>query len=451
MINLIKKDNLNLGILETDFDIFEDIVNTFSSKQVKKDCQEALDDYIIPEYFKNKITIAIQTNKMLIGYVSFEFKNNSNVSQVEISKLYVLEEFNNKAMDTLLIESVIYVASEVGSRNVIVTVDEHDDKALNLYKTLGFYELGMNEDGNLLSISVLSFVSSRKLNDKFRDIMPDSIDYKNLKLVKKIASGKSGNIYLTQDGQILKMFTSTSFTYIKDREETLKFLKNIDDDEIVKPKNLVYYDGIFVGYIMEYLPDGEPIWPKSKQYSFEEKLEKIKLIENVIKNLHKKHIYICNLDPSNIFFDKNESVKLIGCDSFVIKDNVINNEVDMKFRDPLNKIICKKTDLYAFAITSLQILIDENINSNASLEEIEKIYNNNKKKLPVSFQNYYDKLFRDNDRYYITDAYEIYLDEMYNLNDNLEDKKSGKISVIILSIMMFVVALIGYLVFRFGM
>lgn len=450
MISLIKKENLNLGILETDFDIYEDIISTFSNEQLKKDCEEALLEYIIPEYFKNKMTVVIKNDNMLKGYICFEFNNNNNVSQVNIDKLFVLDETFNEKIGSLLIESVIYIAGEIGSRNVIVTVDEQDSKTLDFYKSLGFYELGMNEDGNLLSIGVLNAISSRKLNDKFRDISKDSIDYKNLKLVKKIASGKSGNIYLTLDGQILKMFTSTSFTYIKDREETLKCLKDIDIDEIVKPKKLVYYDGIFVGYIMEYLPEGEPLWPNSKHYSFEEKLDKIKLIENVIKKMHQKHIYICNLDPSNIFFDKKENVKLIGCDSFVIKDNVVNNEVDMKYRDPLNKIICKKTDLYAFAITSLQLLIDESINNNASLEEIKKIYNNNKKKLPVSFQNYYDKLFDGKDRYYISDAYELYLDEMYNLNDNLENKKSGKISVIILSIMMFVVALVGYLIFKFG-
>ena len=93
MINLVKKENLNMGILETDFDIFSDNVNTFSSDVIKKECLVDLDDYIIPEYFRNKITLVIQTNKMLIGYVTFEFKNNNNVSQVEISKLYVIDEF----------------------------------------------------------------------------------------------------------------------------------------------------------------------------------------------------------------------------------------------------------------------------------------------------------------------------------------------------------------------
>ena len=71
MINLVKKENLNLSILETDFDVFSDIVNTFSSEVLKKECLLDLDDYIIPEYFKNKITLVVQSNGMLIGYATF--------------------------------------------------------------------------------------------------------------------------------------------------------------------------------------------------------------------------------------------------------------------------------------------------------------------------------------------------------------------------------------------
>ena len=449
MINLVKKENLNLGILETDFDVFADIVNTFSSEESKKECLLDLDDYIIPEYFRNKITLVIQTNGMLIGYATFEFKNNNNISQVEISKLYVLDNFKNKNMETLLVEGVIYIASEVGSRNVLVTVDEHASFLLNIYQSLGFYEVGINEDGNLLSANVSSISRIRMLNDKFRDILPDSIDYKSLKLVKKIASGRSGNIYLTQDGRILKMFKSTSFTYTKDREETLKFIKKLDVDEIVKPKHLVYYDGIFVGYIMEYLPDGEALWDNSEKYSFEEKIDKIKEIEKVMKKLHEKHVFICDLNPDNIFFDKKGNVRLIDCDSFVIKNNVINNEVENKYKDPLNKIVSEKTDLYAFAITTLQLLIDKKIPNDANFNEIEKIYNKNKNKLPVSFKNYYDHIFKGKDRYYLTDSYEKYLNDMYNDTSLLdENKRSGKISVIILSFIMVVIAVIGYFVFK---
>lgn len=452
MINLVKKENLNVGILETDFDVFSDIINTFSSKNIKRDCLADIDDYIVPEYFKNKLTIVIQTNDMLIGYASFEFKTSNNSSTVEINKLYVLDEFKDKNMEGLLIEAVIYVAGEVGSRCVTVTIDEHDSVMYNIYHSLGFYEVGINEDGSVLSINVSSAVITRRLNDKFRDIPKDSVNYKDLKLVKKIASGRSGNIYLTQDGRILKMFTSTSFTYIKDREETLRYLKDIDIEEIVKPKHLVYYDGVFVGYIMEYLPDGASLSKNTEKYSFEEKIEIIKKIEEVMKKLHKKKIYICDLNLDNIFLDKNGNVRLIDCDSFVIKKNVVNNEVDLKYQDGVYKIVSDKTDLYAFAVTSLELLTDEKIEDNASNLEVEKVYNKNKGKLPISFKNYFESIFKTRDRFYLSDSYERYLSSMYDEGDDtgLPITKSGKISVIILSVIIVVIAVIGYVVFKFG-
>lgn len=452
MINLVKKENLNVGILETDFDVFSDIVNTFSSENIKKDCLTDIDDYIVPEYFRNKLTIVIQTNDMLIGYASFEFKTSNNSSTVEINKLYVLDEFKDKNMEGLLIEAVIYVAGEVGSRCVTVTIDEHDSVMYNIYHSLGFYEVGINEDGSVLSINVSSAVITRRLNDKFRDIPKDSVNYKDLKLVKKIASGRSGNIYLTQDGRILKMFTSTSFTYIKDREETLRYLKDIDIEEIVKPKHLVYYDGVFVGYIMEYLPDGASLSKNTEKYSFEEKIEIIKKIEEVMKKLHKKKIYICDLNLDNIFLDKNGNVRLIDCDSFVIKKNVVNNEVDLKYQDGIYKIVSDKTDLYAFAVTSLELLTDEKIDDNASNLEVEKVYNKNKGKLPISFKNYFESIFKTRDRFYLSDSYERYLSSMYDEGDDtgLPITKSGKISVIILSVIIVVIAVIGYVVFKFG-
>lgn len=452
MINLVKKENLNVGILETDFDIFADIINTFSSETLKRDCLTDIDDYIVPEYFKNKITIVIQTNDMLIGYATFEFKASNNSSNVEINKLYVLDEFKDKNMEGLLAEAVIYVAGEVGSRSAFVTVDEHDSKTLAIYRSIGFYEVGINEIGSMLSINVSSAVATRRLNDKFRDIPKDSVNYKDLKLVKKIASGRSGNIYLTQDGRILKMFTSTSFTYIKDREETLRYLKNIDVDEIVKPKHLVYYDGVFVGYIMECLPEGEALCKNTEKYSFEEKIEKIKKIEEVMKKLHRKKIYICDLNLDNIFSDKNGNIRLIDCDGFVVKKNVVNDEVSLKYQDPIYKIVSDKTDLYAFAVTSLELLTDEKINNDASSLDVEKIYNKNKGKLPVSFKNYFESIFKTKDRFYLSDSYEKYLSNMYDDTDDssLPITKSGKISVIILSIMIVVIAIIGYVLFKCG-
>lgn len=450
MINLIKKENLNVGILETDFDVFSDIVNTFSSDTLKKDCFLDIDDYVVPEYFRNKMTIVLQTNEMLIGYVTFSFKNNNSVSQAEINRLYVLDNFKNKKMEHLLIEAVVYVAGEVGCKNVLANCEEHDEIMLSIYKSLGFYEIGISENGSLLSINVSVAVSRLSLNDIFRDLPEDYVDYKSLKLVRKLETGRSGNIYLTEDGRILKMFTSNSFTFIKDREETLRFIMKLDVDEIAKPKNLVYYDGMFVGYIMDYLPDGDALWKQNDNYSFEQRIEKIKKLEQIMKKLHEKKVYISDLNPDNIFCDEKGNMKLIDCDAFVIKKNVVNKNIASKYQDPIYKIVSKKTDLFAFAVTALQIFLNIKIDDNATLIDIEKVYNKNKNKLPVSFKNYFDTIFSTSDRFYLSDSYEKYFQSIYNVNDNsfITDQKSGKISVIILSILLALIAVIGYFVLR---
>ena len=91
------------------------------------------------------------------------------------------------------------------------------------------------------------------------------------------------------------------------------------------------------------------------------------------------------------------------------------------------------------------------IDDDANINEIEKIYNKHKSKIPVSFKNYFESIFSGKERYYLTDSYEKYIDELYtddNSTNQTVENKSGKISVIILSIIMLVIAIVGYLVFK---
>lgn len=450
MITLLKKDSIRLSILQTDFDVFKDISETFEDESIKNVSLIDLDNYVIPEYFKNKITIVFQSNNNLVGYVVFEFKNVNNIYQAYIDNLFIKNEFKNKSFEVILIEAVAYVAGEVGSRNIISSVPENMLTLHNLYRNLGFYEVGMSETGNLMSINVTSMVSSRHLNEKFRSIPKDSVNYKSLKLVKKITQGSSSNIYLTSDGQILKMFTSSSFTYIKDREETLKKIMELDIPEVIKPKKLVYYDGMFVGYIMEYLPDGEDLWTAREKYNFEDKIDKIKEIEAVMKKLHENKVYICDLNPNNIFFNSKGNIKLIDCDAFVVKNNIINLGGLTKYRDPYNKIVSEQTDLYAFAITVLELLTNIRIKNDANKNEVLKIYEKNKNKLPVSFKEYFDSIFNKKERFYLSDSYEKYINNMYNFDadSTASASQSGKVSVIIISIIMVIIAVVGYFVFK---
>lgn len=451
MINLIKKENLNLSILETDFDVYADIVNTFDDEVLKRDSIYDLDDYTVPKYFRNKLVVVVQSNNMLIGYAIFSFNNDNKEVSVVIDKLVVLPAFKNKNMEIFLIEGVVYISGEVGSRSIKVNLKDETEDMIYIYKQMGFYNIGGDED--IYTVNVASVLGVRKLNDKFRNIPEDAIDYKSLKLTKKITTGRSANIYLTDDGKIFKMFTSTSFTYIKDREETLKELRNLDIKEVVKPKRLVYYNGVFVGYLMDYLPNGKSLSELEKEkLSFEDKISKIRSIEIVMQKLHEKNIYVCDLNPDNIFFDTDGNVNFIDCDSFVTKKNVINTSVDNKFIDPFNKVVNEKTDLYAFAVTILELLLGVDIDKDYKYGDIEKIYSKNKGKLPVSFKSYFDLIFNSKDRLYLSDAYEKYVSEMYDKmpNDVDNSQKSGNISMIILSFLAILIALIGYIAFKKG-
>ena len=145
--------------------------------------------------------------------------------------------------------------------------------------------------------------------------------------------------------------------------------------------------------------------------------------------------------------EKNENLKIIDCDSLVINNNEYDMNTPLKYKDPSERFINEKSDLYSFSVVCLELLTNTRIPDSTPKSEVEKIYVKNKSKLPTSFKVYFDKIFEDNERCYLSDSYEKYISEIYNI-DEIEESKSGNISVIILSIMMVVTAIIGYFVFR---
>lgn len=444
MITLINKNNIKLGILENDINLYKEILLIAPDTFDKKPMFEEIEKGIIPSCYKNKVIVTLLSTTSLIGYIIFEIKNsNDNLvsNYINIVETKVNSEFDKNQMEILLNESVIYIGNEIGIKKIEILV-EKESNMIDFYKNFGFHEYGSMENKIVMSASIQSLAIQRKVLPKFRQIDPSSIDYKSLVIIKKISTGRSADLYLTSNNEALKMFTSTSFTFLKDREETLKELKKLDIKEVIKPKQLVYFDGSFVGYIMEYVPVGDSIVKlKDNKYNFEEKIEIIKKIEDVMRKLHNKNIYICDLNPDNIYVDDKSDIRLIDCDSFVIKDNVLNDKISYQYRDPINKYVSKETDMYAFALTALQILVGIDIDEKITQEELILAYEKSKPNLPLSIKTYYDKTFKEKQRLYLSDAYEKYVEELYKPND-LNKEKKGKVGIIVLSILTIITGII---------
>ncbi len=445
MITLINKNNIKLGILENDINLYKEILLITPDTFNKKLMFEEIEQGKVPEFYKNKVVLALLSSTSLIGYIVFELKHSVDAlvsNYISIVDTNINTGFDKNQMKTLLHESVIYIGNEIGIKKIEVLYDKTNIEDAEFYKTFGFHEYGSIENKNILSASIQSLAIQRKVLSKFRQIDPAALEYKDLIITKKISTGKSSDLYVTSNNEALKMFTSTSFTFLKDREETLRKLVKLDVKEVIKPKQLVYFDGSFTGYTMEYLPVGESIVKlKDNKYNFEEKIEIIKKIEDAMKKLHSQNIYICDLNPDNIFVDDKSEIRFIDCDSFVIKDHVLNNRVNLQYRDPENEYVSKETDMYAFALTALQILTGIDIDEKMTREELILAYEKSKPNLPISIKTYYDKIFKENQRLYLSDAYEKYVEELYKPNE-VTNEKHGKIGIILLSVLTIVTGII---------
>lgn len=445
MITLVNKNSIRLGILENDLSLYKEILLITPDTFDKKSLFDEIALGKVPEFYKNKVVVVLLSPSSLIGYLIFEIKSSMDnlvSNYVHLSDININPEFKDKQMDVFLVESVIYIANEIGIKNIIVSYEKENTNQIEFYKNLGFHEYGIENNNYIMNGNIQSIAIQRKVTTKFRQIDTNYLDYKDIIITKKISSTKTSDLYLTKSNEALKMFIPTSFTFLKDREETLKSLKKLEIKEVIKPKQLVYYEGAFVGFTMEYLPIGESIVKlKENKYSFEEKIEIVKKIEDVMKKLHNEKIYICDLTPDNIFIDEMSDIRFIDCDSFVIKEQILNNKIDVQYRDPVNDYVSKETDIYAFALTTLQIFTGVNLDEKITKDELILAYEKSKTNLPLSIKTYYDKVFKENERFYLSDAYEKYVENLYDTKKT-EESKNGKIGIILLSVIIVIIGIV---------
>ena len=164
------------------------------------------------------------------------------------------------------------------------------------------------------------------------EIMETIPNHPNFIINSELGSGGFGSVYKVLDTNDNNIYAikriKISNNNIKDIENEINILKNLDSEYIVK-----YYDSFQVGnnfyIVMEYC-DSSDLYNFIKEHRENNKLIDIKIIFEIINNIcqglkviHNKNIIHRDLRPKNIFMNKNNKIK-IG--DFGISKELINQK-----------------------------------------------------------------------------------------------------------------------------
>lgn len=87
-------------------------------------------------YFENQIAGCIALRKL-------------NDEQCEMKRLYVKPQFRNKGIAKILVDKVIVDAKEIGYSSMLLDTLPFLTTAIEMYKKIGFYEIGCYNDSPL--------------------------------------------------------------------------------------------------------------------------------------------------------------------------------------------------------------------------------------------------------------------------------------------------------------
>ena len=169
-----------------------------------------------------------------------------------------------------------------------------------------------------------------------KDMMINKPDVSNIKYVysqkygyvrldsKGLFVGGEGTVYKTYNGFFVKIFDKDHITYTNYK----KLLKMIELDiyrpNIKWPLDIVYYQGDFVGYLMEEVKDSIPLdILRIENFNGMDFKKRFKLVLEFLKTveyLHKKNIVIGDMKLDNLLIDKNENLHFVDCGTYQIED-----------------------------------------------------------------------------------------------------------------------------------
>lgn len=296
-----------------------------------------------------------------------------------VQHLYLLEhEFNlipvtaSKLEDTSLIKDIV---ESISDDWIILTQNKSKAFALKSIFPSGdvsvvYYQNGQLQEWVIEAGKRPAFYveNDHYITDAIRQQIPEQIDYVyspkygHLKIGKKLYYGGEGDVHETYNKLLFKRFKAKYLTYQNFKKLSRMLEITMTNEQIIWPKDIVYYEGVFVGYVMDEVSDAMSMDDlRDIGFGPYTPIDRIQIALTFMRNvhyLHQKNILVGDMKFDNILVKSPTEVYIIDSGSFQVDDYpcvVFNyefsdqeySEKDLKetLRDvdaeyyPINKII----------------------------------------------------------------------------------------------------------------
>lgn len=204
-------------------------------------------------------------------------------------------------------------------------------------------------------------------------------------LREELGAGGEGTVYKTSDEKLVaKIYKAPN---AQTERKILSMLKlNIEMKSpggiplITWPKDILYQNGVFAGYVMPFAGGGEPIWNMGRpdgrrkvfhgKYDWSKALAVATNISSLVSYLHCMGIVIGDMNSNNIFVHSNGYVTIMDVDSFDIRDKdteehfkcqvgrpeYLAPELQARRLSEESAVFTEQTDNFALAVHIFQLL-----------------------------------------------------------------------------------------------
>lgn len=304
-----------------DSQVFEGIYPYQIIESLQK--QYAFDTIFIDKFFEDAVKTSDLTEKNLTLKSYYHLLRHAAHVEVLESRNFKLQEPIKHVCETSNEPVLFFTNQEVVAKNfqnLFKEVDRH----------LLYESHGEIKEWQFKQVKVQAFYAPP---DKYTlgILPPDKLDvvfapkFGYLRIDQNhLHEGGEGAVYKTYQNFLAKIYKPKHQTY-QNFKKLLKMIEtSIDNPHIVWPKDVIYYNDNFLGYIMENIDTKDSLDSlRDENFKGYSPLDRIDIIVALLKNikyLHDRNIVVGDLKLDNILVESKDDVYIIDTGSFQIDD-----------------------------------------------------------------------------------------------------------------------------------